>query len=363
MNRALSMTLARTLLKIFFRDRQSIFFTLFFPVIFMVVFGFINDGNPDPVKIGIVDKADSEVAGNFIGILGNNPLFSITRGSEEELRAALLEGDETLVLILPEEFQDSGGGSELTLLVDASQVRQLALIMPSLEQALVNIERSLRNSEPLFSLKVEDVKARSQRYIDFLVPGLLAFTLMQISIGGSGFNIVEYRRKGILKRLFVTPIAPGDFIAGLVLSRLLICLMQLSILLLIAVFLLKISIVGNLASLYLIIILGTMIFLCLGFCVGSFAKTQQTVAAVGNIVIFPQIFLSGIFYPLASLPALIQPIAAALPLTFVANALREIINNGLSLAEIATDLIGMGLWLAIAFILAVRLFVWKEVAA
>jgi ABC-2 type transport system permease protein len=250
----------------------------------------------------------------------------------------------------------------LQLLVDAAQVQQLGLIMPLLEQTLISIEREFRNIEPMFTLTIEDVQARSQRYLDFLLPGLMAFTLMQLSIAGSGFNIVEFRRKGILKRLFVTPIKPHDFITAIVLARMAIILIQLTVLILFAVTILDVRIVGNFASFYLMIILGTFIFLCLGFCLGSIAKTQQAVMAVGNLVIFPQIFLSGVFYPIESMPELIQPIANLLPLSVVSTAMREIANNGTSLLEITPTLIGIAAWFVIALVLATRLFVWKEVA-
>ncbi|MDO7565377.1 MAG: ABC transporter permease, partial [OM182 bacterium] len=115
-------------------------------------------------------------------------------------------------------------------------------------------------------------------------------------------------------------------------------------------------------TLYLVITLGTFIFLCLGFCLGSIAKTQQSIMAVGNLVIFPQVFLSGVFFPIDSMPAFIQPIATMLPLSFVATAMREIANNGASLLDIAPSLMGISVWFVVAFVLATRLFVWKEVA-
>lgn len=358
----LQLHLSKVFLKIFLRDRQSIFFSLFFPIIFMTVFAFANNGEVDPIELGIVNNSPSAVATDFTQMLVDNPLFNVALGEEAPLREELVEGEKTMVLILPESFDAQSEGAELQLLVDAAQVQQLGLIMPLLEQTLISIEREFRNIEPMFTLAVEDVQARSQRYLDFLLPGLLAFTLMQLSIAGSGFNIVEYRRKGILKRLFVTPIKPRDFIAAIVLARMAIVLIQLTVLLLVAVLALNVSIVGNFASFYLIIMLGTFIFLCLGFCLGSVAKTQQAVMAVGNIVIFPQIFLSGIFYPIESMPELIQPIAKILPLSFVSTAMREIANNGASLFAIMPSLIGIAVWFVIAFILATRLFVWKEVA-
>jgi ABC-2 type transport system permease protein len=116
-----------------------------------------------------------------------------------------------------------------------------------LENSLLAIERDIRGIKPMFNLVVEDVQARPQRYIDFLLPGILAYMLMNLCIAGSGFNIVEYRRRGILKRLFVTPIQPKDFIVAIIISRMIIVLTQISIMLGLAVMLLDINVMGGLA--------------------------------------------------------------------------------------------------------------------
>lgn len=363
MMRTLPLTLSGFFLKIFLRDRQAIFYSLFFPILFMLVFSLIGDNEMDPVDLGVVNHSSSELSGEFIDLLGDNPLFSLRTGGEQAMRDALVDGELSMVLLVPEGFRETDGNIDLDVLVDAAQVQELDMIMPVLEQTLLNIERELRGTEPMFSVNTIDVQARSQRYIDFLLPGLLAFTLMQIAIAGSGFNIVEYRRKGILKRLFVTPIRPSDFIAGIVLSRTVVCAIQLSVLLAAAVLFMDVTILGGYLSLYLVIILGTFVFLCIGFLLGSLARTQQSIQAIGNLVIFPQIFLSGIFYPIDSMPALIQPVASMLPLSFVANALRAIATEGASLTEITPDLAGIAVWLLIGFLAATRFFVWKEVAA
>lgn len=355
--------LTQVFVKIFLRDRQSIFFSLFFPFIFMSVFSFVNNGDQDPIAIGIVDNSGSEVAQQFIAAISDISVFETEVGDSETMRGLLLESEKTMLIELPQNFDADGNENQLNVVVDAAQIQQLSLIMPLLQQTLVTIERQFRNTEPMFSIALEDVKARSKSYLDFLLPGLLAFTLMQLSVAGSGFNIVEYRRKGILKRLFVTPIQPKDFITAIVLARMSIVVFQLTLLLAFAVFILDVNLSGNIVSLYLIILVGTFIFLCLGFCLGSIAKTQQAVMAVGNIFIFPQIFLSGVFYPIESMPEFVQPIAHVLPLSFVSTALRDIANDGLPLLAVGGDLIGIAVWLVIAFVLSTRLFVWKEVAA
>lgn len=358
----LMLVMTKVFLKIFSRDRQAIVFSLIFPLLMMMAFGFFNSGEADPIAIGVADSADSTLSRNFIASINSNPLFDITEGTEESLRVQVINGNIGLALLIPEEFRGTPANIDLRVLIDTSQTAQMNTVIPLLQQGLVDVERDLRNLEPLFDLAIEDVEARTQTYLDFLVPGLLAMALMQIAMGGSGFNLVEFRRKGILKRLFVTPIQPKNFITGLVLSRLLIVIIQLSILLGIAILLLNITFIGNLANLYVFIILGTTIFLSLGFCLGSLAKTQQAIMAMNMLLTWPQMLLTGIFYPIDAMPTIIQPLANILPLSFVVSGLRGVAIEGANVLELMPNIIGIVIWIAIGLGFAIKLFNWKEVA-
>jgi ABC-2 type transport system permease protein len=326
-----------------------------------VIFGIASAGGDDPIEIGIVDNAHNDFSARFVESLEDRPLFHVNVGTEDDLRTQVIDGDLALALVLPERF-DGSNTTDLTMLVDEAQARQTAMLVPLMQQALLGVEREVRNQEPLFPLDVVDVQARSKRYIDFLVPGLLALTIMQLSIGGSGFNIVEYRRKGILKRLFVTPIRAGEFIGGLVLSRLIITVVEVSFLLAVAVVVLGVPIEGNILELLALIIIGSSIFLSFGFFMGSMAKTQQAIMLLGNLVTLPQIFLSGVFFSIDSMPDMLQPVAKLLPLSFLVSGVRDNIVNGVSLADQLPTLAGLFVWLAISLTLAIRLFRWKEVA-
>ena len=362
----LQLHLSKTFMMIFLRDRQSIFFSLFFPIIFMTVFGLQNNGQQEPLDIGVVNESESSVAAVFVQQLKDSLVFDVTIGTEDLLRSDLEEGNQTMVLVIPKDFNAANidrQGVELRILVDAAQLAQLSLVMPLLEQTLIEIEREFRETEPMFSLVIEDVQARSQSYLDFVLPGLMAFVLMQLSIAGSGYNIIEFRRKGILKRLFVTTIQPKDFITAIVLARTTIVLTQLVALITFAVLVLDVQIIGSFATFFFVAILGTFIFLNLGFCLGGIAKTQQASMMIGNIVTFPQMFLSGVFYPIESMAEFVQPVAYALPLSFVATGMRDIANEGASLLAIMPSLIGIAVWLFISYLLATRLFVWKEIAS
>jgi ABC-2 type transport system permease protein len=354
--------LAKVFLKIFLRNRQSIYFSLLFPLVFTGVF-FFSGGAADPIKLGLVNMSQSTIAKSFSDLVMAEPVFDVTEGDLAALKEDLINGDQTAIILIPENFTFLEGTGELSLILDASQVRQASAIQETLTNSLLAIEREVRGTKPMFNLVVEDVQARPQRYIDFLLPGILAYMLMNLCIAGSGFNIVEYRRRGILKRLFVTPIQPKDFIVAIILSRMVIVLTQISVMLGLAVMLLDINIVGGLVSLYGMVILGTFIFLCIGFFLGSLAKTQEAIQPIVALTSFPQLILSGVFFPISSMHEFLQPIAHSLPLSVVVSALRSITNDGMSLLTINYITMGVLIWMVISFMVAIKYFVWKEVAS
>ena len=186
--------------------------------------------------------------------------------------------------------------------------------------------------------------------------------LNQVSALQSALAAAAVQIDGLIRVLHQDGVRPG-VIAGLVLSRTFICLIQVSVLLGIAVLLFDISISGSLLLLFLVAVLGTALFLSMGFCMGSLAHTQQAIMAIGNLVTFPQMFLSGIFYPIDILPTWLQPLAEILPLSFLASGLRELMVDGAGLVALLPDLAGLLVWTIACLFLAIRLFVWKEVAA
>ncbi|MDA8884464.1 ABC transporter permease [Gammaproteobacteria bacterium] len=353
--------LTKVFIQIFLRNKQYIVFSLILPIVILSIVG-LNDGKSDPIDIGLVDNSNSPLSQSFIEKISTNSLFNVIEDSEKNLKADLINGDLMLILVLPADIEDRNKTTNIKLLVDKSQVQFIETIKPILNQSLLSIEREITQEVAMFDLLVEDVKSRSQSYIDFLLPGIMAFMLMNLSIAGSGFNVVEFRRRGILKRLFVTPIKPIDFVSAIVLARMVIVLGQLTIIFGFALFALDANILGSILSLYLVIMFGILMFLTLGFSIGSLAKTQESVGVLATIFIYPQLVLSGVFFPLETLPEYIQPFAQLLPLSLVADAMRSIASDGAALVEVYKSIIGIGVWIGIGTLISTKLFVWKEVA-
>jgi ABC-2 type transport system permease protein len=353
--------LTKVFIQIFLRNKQYIIFSLILPIVILSIVG-LSDGETNPVDIGLVNNSESKLSVEFINQLSANTQFNVIKGSEDELRGELINGDIMIVLIIPFEMSDKIQSTNITLLVDKSQSQFLQTIEPILSQSLLSIEREITGNDPMFNLVIEDVKSRTQSYIDFLLPGIMAFMLMNLSIAGSGFNVVEFRRRGILKRLFVTPIKPIDFVIAIVIARMVIVLGQLSVIFGFALFALEANIIGSIFDLYVCIIFGVLMFLTLGFSLGSLAKTQESVGVLATLFIYPQLVLSGVFFPLETLPEYLQPFAQILPLSLLADAMRSIASDGLSLIGVYSNFIGIGVWIIIGTLISTKLFVWKEVA-
>jgi ABC-2 type transport system permease protein len=353
--------LTKVFIQIFLRNKQYIFFSLILPIVILGIVGF-SDGDRDPIDIGLVDNSKSELSKEFIAKLNKNNLFNLINKKEDLLKEELINGDLMVGLIIPKDISETLETKQIRLLVDKSQIQFIQTILPILNQSLLEIERDITQSKPMFVLNIEDIKSRSQGYLDFLLPGIMAFMLMNLSIAGSGFNVVEFRRRGILKRLFVTPIKPLDFVIAIVIARMVIVLGQLSVIFGFALLALDANIVGSILNIYIVIILSVLMFLTLGFSIGSLAKTQETVGVLAAIFIYPQLVLSGVFFPLETLPEYIHPFSEILPLTIVADALRSIASDGLNLLDIYKNFIGISLWIGIGAFISTKLFVWKEVA-
>ena len=353
--------LTRVFIQIFLRNKQYIFFSLLLPVVILGIVG-LNDGERDPVDIGLVDYSNSNISIEFIDKLSNNVLFNINQSDEEILRNKLIKGELTLILLLPDDMGDASKTTNIKLLADKSQITFIEAIKPIINQTLIGVEREISKKIPMFSLEIEDIKSRTQTYLDFLLPGIMAFMLMNLSIAGSGFNVVEFRRRGILKRLFVTPIKPIDFVSAIVIARMVIVLGQLSVIFGFAFFFLDVNIVGSISHLFFIIMLSVLMFLTLGFSIGSLAKTQESVGVIASIFIYPQIVMSGVFFPIDTLPEFIQPFSEILPLSIVADAMRSISSDGLLLLAVYKNIIGISIWIVIGTFISTKLFVWKEVA-
>jgi ABC-2 type transport system permease protein len=209
------------------------------------------------------------------------------------------------------------------------------------------------------ALSTQGLEGKNINYVDFLVPGVLAMSIMNGGIVGLSAAFVVMRERGVLRRIKVTPFPLISFISARVATQLLIALCQAAILLGLAKLIFNLDIAGNLLEVAVFIFLGSLAFLSIGFFVAGVSRKQESATALAQLISFPMLFLSGVFFPLDRLPVWLQEVAKALPLTYLADGLRQVLVYGASLASLWGDLLALVLTIAVGFALAVRFFRWE----
>ena len=352
-------------IKMFVRNRAAVFFSLFLPLIIMLIFGVLNFEGSTEIELSVVDEAGTNASVALIEGLGEFQYLVITEEGRDAGLAALEAGDRDFVLVIPPDYE-APFGRETGLTAYASnadpaqaQVAQ-GLLQQAVGQAMVAGFGGSIPDAPAFGPPVtfQSVESRDLGYIDFLVPGIVGMTIMQLGLFGVAFGFVQLKRTGALRRLFATPTSPAYFLSAQVLSRLIIGFAQVAILFAVGLWF-GLQMFGDYATLAVIVLIGSAIFLAVGFAIAGWAKNEDQAAPVANLVSLPMMFLSGVFFPREAMPDFLASITQFMPLTYVNEALRAVVNEGSVLVSLGPQLLGIGVWAVITFVLAIRMFRWE----
>jgi len=345
--------------KMFYRNRTALFFSLVLPLLIMVIFGVLNFEGAITLRVGVVDEAQTDASRAFRTELANVDYLELLTGSRADELEAIEAGDRDFVLVIPDAFAPTPDAASLIAFEATGDPQQTPVRRGLLQQAvIVALNGSPDAPAPASPVRFESVEARDLGYIDFLVPGVIGMTVMQLGLFGVAFTFVQFKRTGALRRLFATPTAPSYFLGAQVASRLIIAFVQVGILIGVGI-LFGLQMFGDWLTLAVIVVLGSMIFLAVGYAIAGWARNEDQAAPVANLVSLPMMFLSGVFFPREAMPDFLLGVTSFMPLTYVNDALRAVVNNGFGLASLGPQLLGMGVWALISFLLAVRLFKWE----
>ncbi len=347
--------------KMYFRNRTALFFTLFLPVIFILIFGVLNFGKGGAINVDLINHSTSPLAKQYIETVNKTDVFKVKAVSEAKAQDDLAKGKADVQLVVPVDFGNTTKPGANTIQAYYNQARaqngQTASLV--LQQVASEMSNAISKVKPLIAVKAVAVKTRNQTYIDFLIPGIVAMSIMQLGIFSVAFGFVSYKSSGVLRRLKATPMHPLYFLGGESVARLLIGVLQVIILIGLGLAVFHLHFLGSMALFMFLAILGTIVFLAFGFAIAGRAKDENQAAPMANLVAFPQLFLSGVFFPRDSLPPLLHTITGYLPLTYLSDAMHKVANEGASFYAIRGDILGLIVWGIIAYIAAVKLFRWE----
>ncbi|HEX7545042.1 MAG TPA: ABC transporter permease [Candidatus Limnocylindrales bacterium] len=344
------------------RDRAALFWTFFFPIMFVLLFGVLFSGSGDSkVSVGFVNEDNTPVSLQIQQQFEAIPILTIQTGSLVDEKAAMQRGDVSAVIVVPAGLSSSVAAKQSSLLqlyVDPSKTQTTQVVQGVVTQIANGFNLTLAGGSTILGVDQVSLASTNISTVAYLVPSILAMALMQLGVFAA-VPLVQQREKGILKRMGATPLARWKLVASNILLRLIVAAVDTVLILGVGIAVFHIEIVGNLAVAAGFVFLGAGAFLALGFMLASFLKTEEQATGVVQVVQMPLMFLSGIFFPFDFMPEFLRSVARLLPLTYLGDGLRQSMVNGTQIAPIALDAAILAGWLVVCLAVSARSFRWE----
>ena len=354
-----------------YRNKFGLVLLILMPIFMMGMVGFIypsntNSGNNLPVAVVNLDGGshNSTVASQaFISVLqeinGKTSMFKLTTlGGVSALKDSIQRGDLEGGIIIPSNFSASilsGKQGTVMIMTDTSNPQVSATIQTLLsavfnemstgmaQQKVMALDPSVGSGGALAivqPLKVvsQGIVPGSSNYFEFVAPGIMAMTVMMSVMTGLPGAISQEKEVGTMDGMMVAPISRLSIILGKTLAQTARGLLQGIILMVLAVVLFGVIIQGNILLVFGLLLLGVFSFVGLGIVLTSITSDQQTATMLMTTIMFPMMFLSGVFFPIQQMPWYMQDISKVLPLTYATDALRKVVVLGAGIPDIGTDL-------------------------
>jgi ABC-2 type transport system permease protein len=350
----------------YIRNPVGLFFSLIFPIILIGLFGLIfSVSGPTAVTV-YTENLDHHSATsvafldalNQTGVVKIQVVTPVANGSFGDW---LAKSGYTVGLIVPAGFQASYANhtaTNLTVYTDPQDQASSGELLGAVSGVANGFNLKAVGGTSIIGLTDQPVGAKVYKYIDYLVPGLIGFSILTSPM----FAMVEisstYRKDHLFRQLSLTPLTKGEWLAAKILWYIVLTFISAAIMITVGIVAFG-SKVGFTLGLVPFLVLGPFFFVSLGMLAGSVARTPESAAVLGNIITFPMMFLSGTFFPVSSFPVDLQQVAHILPLYYVIDGMNQVMlfdNTSRALLDAGVILVGG----VIIFIAAIVAFKWRD---
>ncbi|HWB38668.1 MAG TPA: ABC transporter permease [Candidatus Saccharimonadales bacterium] len=350
----------------FFRDRLALFFGILFPLIFLFVFGSISKGGSGGVSfnVALINQSHSTFAKQFVSQTEHNKLFKVdktlTTKAEADNKMSKSQIDGTIVL--PADFGtiENGHPTGQALVYYSPNNDQAGQALTSvLQQEFKALNAKFVTAKEPFTVVGQQTKQKSLTGFDYTFSGLLGFSIMGAGIFGPMNVFPELKKQGILRRFHTTPIRVWQYFLSTMISQAITGLVAIAVMFAAAIAVFGLHVVGNYLEIALFLGFSITMILGIGLAIGGWAKNERQAAPLGNIIVFPMMFLSGIFFPRFLMPTWLQGITNYIPMSPVIDGARQLITEGKHLTDIGPQLGIMAVWMIVIYAIAFRVFRWE----
>ncbi len=353
----------------YMRSRIGAFFSIIFPIILILLFGAIfSGGSSGPVNVYVQNQDAGPLSTQLVSALngsaaGSNsawPIKLLSVPPEQNFSSYLLAHSSSDGIVIPAGFTNSVlAGKPDNLTVYGNPASTTSAIVSGVVDGVANaFNLNAVHGIQLVGARHLTIASQSYKYIDFLVPGLIGFSVLTSPMFALVNLSSEYKRDKIFKQLSLTPLTKTEWLLSKIVWYILLTAVSFVLMSLTGIYLFgaHISFTWGIIPFLLI---GPFLFVSLGMLVGTVSNSPESAAVVGNLITFPMMFLSGTFFPVASMPNYLQMIAHVLPLFYIIDGLNDVMIY----ANYYPAYIDLGILLVLSVVifgLAVRFFKWRE---
>lgn len=353
-------SLTKASLTALLRNPSAVVFNLIFPLIFIIVFGFISGGG---FRIDVAVDKNTDT---------NNPVYKsleqiksvklITALPDEEISSELEKGRIDAVINIS---KNPDGVTAVSLKTTKASPERGNIFRMMLNEIISRQNLALLNDAkkiPLTEIREETVEGRKFKTIDFILPGQLGFSLLSAGVFGTAFIFISLRQTLVIKRFFATPVSRAAILTGESLSRLIFSIFSAVIIIVIGNLFFGFTLVNGFVTflnMMLLSVIALTVFLGFGFVVSGIAKNESSVPPIANLITLPQFLLAGTFFPVSNFPEWLQPVSKALPLTYLNEAMRKISFEGADIFGVGKEIGILLLWGIAVYVIAVKVFKWE----
>ncbi len=358
------LAITRGSLRAIFRSPSAIIFSFIFPLIFILVFGFIGGGG-FTVKIALANLSDTNNVLMKNGLLKNPAIRLVKDISKEKAQSEVAKGNIAAIIEIDSVKADNGF-LQYTFKTTTSSagIDRFPILQSQLGEVIRQAdERRFPERQTVAKMvKEKNIPGREYKTIDFILPGQLGFSLLSSGVFGVAFMFFSLRNTLVLKRFFATPINRTFIVLGESLSRVLFSMITAVVIILFGWMVFGFTLVHGLQTFLEMLVLsfiGLLVFMGFGFIVSGLAKNDSSIPPFANLITLPQFLLGGTFFSIEAFPKWLQVIAKVLPLTHLNTVMRSIAFEGLHLWDVKNEIGILLLWGIAVYIVAIKVFRWE----
>ena len=353
---------------------------LIFPIVIILLFGYGMGGDLTDLSVVVCTPDTGDLTDLTLDEIKANSVFNIVNiTTNQNLAKEMVDnGEVKAAILLPSNYNNNTQQRTVTLYLDSSDQMAAGVLEPatqgifsqiSIKQALTqqinvnnqtadnsnSLSQSLTSAKSSINLQINKIYGNI-KYMDFLVPAILGMTIMMSCIMGLGASIAGERETGELARLFMTPTTVATVIAGKILGKLSVEMLRALLLLTVAMLLFGVTVKGGVIQTIILLFIGALCFVGFGIMLSARTQTQEDYSQISMVFSMPMMFVSGVFYPIETMPWILQKFAYLFPLTYLNDAMRAVMTQGKTLGDVWIDILVLLGFTLLFFILGVKRF-------